>query len=199
MTAARAEALGARAVVGPVARLAAELGSLALKEGSAARVPADLARRPWRADVRRARPVADDRRAPLARRGATLQKPGANRYGRPVHVVDRGSPLPGYSATSTIVASTALILTNAKPCAGRILSVSAAVLSGCNDLKTAFGRTLDATTRHGIALVFTEVNGCRYCKAVHTFQQAARRSLSTAPALAKKAIEIPRQSQRRRP
>jgi hypothetical protein len=29
------------------------------------------------------------------------------------------------------------------------------------------GRTLDATTRHGIALVFTEVNGCR--KAVHTF------------------------------
>jgi AhpD family alkylhydroperoxidase len=71
------------------------------------------------------------------------------------------------------------------------------VLSGCNDLQTAFGRALDATTRHGIGLVFTEVNGCRYCKAVHTFaattfgkipadelelfQQAAPRSLSTAP------------------
>jgi AhpD family alkylhydroperoxidase len=70
------------------------------------------------------------------------------------------------------------------------------VLSGCNDLQTAFGRTLDAT-KHGIALVFTEVNGCPYCKAVHTFaattfgkipadelellQQAAPRSLSTAP------------------
>jgi hypothetical protein len=74
-----------------------------------------------------------------------------------VLVVDRDSPPPRYSGPSTIVASTALILTNAKPCAGRILSVSAAVLSGCNDLKTAFGRTLDATTRHGIALVFTEV------------------------------------------
>jgi hypothetical protein len=33
MTAAMAEALGARAVVGRVVRLAAELGSLALKEG----------------------------------------------------------------------------------------------------------------------------------------------------------------------
>ena len=43
MTAAMAEALGARAVVGPVARLAVELGSLALKEGFAAWVSADLA------------------------------------------------------------------------------------------------------------------------------------------------------------
>jgi AhpD family alkylhydroperoxidase len=51
--------------------------------------------------------------------------------------------------------------------------------------------------KDGVALVFTEVNGCRYCKAVHTFaatifgnipadelelfQQAAPRGLSTAP------------------
>jgi len=38
-----AEALGARAVVGPIARLAAELGSLALKEGFAAWVSGDIA------------------------------------------------------------------------------------------------------------------------------------------------------------
>jgi hypothetical protein len=38
-----AEALGARAAVGPVARQAAEVGSLALKEGFAAWVSADLA------------------------------------------------------------------------------------------------------------------------------------------------------------
>jgi AhpD family alkylhydroperoxidase len=75
--------------------------------------------------------------------------------------------------------------------------VSAAVLSWCNAVQTAFGRTLDATTRHGIALVFTEVNGCRCCKAIHTFaattfgkipadelelsELAAPRGLSTAP------------------
>jgi AhpD family alkylhydroperoxidase len=120
-----------------------------------------------------------------------------------VHVVDRDWPPPRYSATSTIVASTALILTNAKPCAERIFSVSAAVLSGRNDLQTAFGRTLDATTRLGIALVFTEVKGCRYCKAVHTFaattfgripadelelfRQAAPRS-STAPPPSRKGL-----------
>jgi uncharacterized peroxidase-related enzyme len=51
----------------------------------------------------------------------------------------------------------------------RVLSLSPAVLSGWNDLQTALGRTLDATTRHGIAHAVTEVNGCRYCKAVHTF------------------------------
>jgi hypothetical protein len=50
MTAAMAEALGARAVVGPGPRLAAELGSLALKEGFAAWVSADIADDPWRAD-----------------------------------------------------------------------------------------------------------------------------------------------------
>ena len=51
----------------------------------------------------------------------------------------------------------------------RVLSISPAVLDGWNDLQTELNRTLDATTRHGIAHAVTEVNGCRYCKAVHTF------------------------------
>ncbi|MBO0877846.1 MAG: carboxymuconolactone decarboxylase family protein [Pseudonocardia sp.] len=38
-----------------------------------------------------------------------------------------------------------------------------------NGLQTALSRTLDATTRHGIAHAVTEVNGCSYCKAIHTF------------------------------
>jgi hypothetical protein len=42
-----------------------------------------------------------------------------------------------------------MILTNAKPCAGRILSVSAALLSLCNDLQTAFGRA-DTRTAGGL-------------------------------------------------
>jgi AhpD family alkylhydroperoxidase len=69
-------------------------------------------------------------------------------------------------------------------------------------VQTAFGRILDATTRHCIALVFTEVNGCRYCKAIHTFaattfgkipadelelsELAAFRGLSTAPPLSRR-------------
>ena len=55
----------------------------------------------------------------------------------------------------------------------RALALSPAVLNGWSDLQTALSRTLDATTRHGIAHAVTEVNGCRYCKAIHTFTATA--------------------------
>lgn len=50
----------------------------------------------------------------------------------------------------------------------RALSTSQAVLNGQNDLQGALSRTLDATTRRCIAHAVAEVNGCRYCEAVHT-------------------------------
>lgn len=42
----------------------------------------------------------------------------------------------------------------------RALSLSPAVLNAVNGLQTALSRTLDATTRHGIAHAVTEANGC---------------------------------------
>ncbi|WP_433284393.1 carboxymuconolactone decarboxylase family protein [Pseudonocardia sp. CA-142604] len=51
----------------------------------------------------------------------------------------------------------------------RALSLSPAVLNGVSGLGTALSRTLDAITKHGIAHAVTEVNGCSYCKAIHTF------------------------------
>ncbi len=104
--AAMAEALGPRAVVGPVARLAAESARSrsrrALPPGCRLISPATSA-----SGCAPSSTGCDDRRAPRARRDAAPQKPGVNRYGRPEHVVDRDSPRARYSATSTIVASPA--------------------------------------------------------------------------------------------
>lgn len=51
----------------------------------------------------------------------------------------------------------------------RIMSVSPAVLTGFTGLQAALSRTLDAGTRHCIALAVTEINDCDYCTLAHLY------------------------------
>jgi alkylhydroperoxidase family enzyme len=49
------------------------------------------------------------------------------------------------------------------------LAVGPKALNALLDFKKAMVTTVDAATRQGIALAVTEVNGCNYCDAMHTW------------------------------
>ena len=51
----------------------------------------------------------------------------------------------------------------------RLLSASPAALAGFVGLRGALGGQLDRRTREAIALVVSEVNGCSYCLAAHSY------------------------------
>ena len=51
----------------------------------------------------------------------------------------------------------------------RLMSISPAVLTGFVGLQQPLSRTLDRRTRDAIALVVSEVNGCHYCLAAHSY------------------------------
>jgi uncharacterized peroxidase-related enzyme len=51
----------------------------------------------------------------------------------------------------------------------RLMALSPAVLIGHAQLQTSFAHALDVKTRVSIALTVSEVNGCDYCLASHTF------------------------------
>jgi uncharacterized peroxidase-related enzyme len=69
----------------------------------------------------------------------------------------------------------------------RLLATSPPVIEGVTSLQNALSRTLDAKTRHGIALVVSEVNGCGYCRRAHAFYS------STLGKMPKEEIELNRQ------
>src|ERR1700754_3325189 len=50
----------------------------------------------------------------------------------------------------------------------RVLGLSSNAIVGWAGLDGALGKTLDAKTRHGIALAVSQVNGCHYCISAHT-------------------------------
>jgi uncharacterized peroxidase-related enzyme len=51
----------------------------------------------------------------------------------------------------------------------RLMSISPAALTGWAGLMGALSKSLDVKTRDGIALAVSEVNGCDYCLAAHTY------------------------------
>jgi uncharacterized peroxidase-related enzyme len=51
----------------------------------------------------------------------------------------------------------------------RLMSLSPAVLTGWAALQSALSKTLDVKTRDGIALAVSEVDGCTYCLAAHSY------------------------------
>jgi uncharacterized peroxidase-related enzyme len=51
----------------------------------------------------------------------------------------------------------------------RLMSISPAALAGWAGLMSSLSKTLDVKTRDGIALVVSEVDGCHYCLAAHTY------------------------------
>jgi uncharacterized peroxidase-related enzyme len=51
----------------------------------------------------------------------------------------------------------------------RLMSRSPNVLNGWFNLMGSLGKTLDVKTRDGIALATSEVNGCNYCLAAHSY------------------------------
>ena len=55
----------------------------------------------------------------------------------------------------------------------RVMARSPHVLEGWWSLRESLFKTLDANTRHAVALAASEVNGCNYCLAVHS-QMAAK-------------------------
>jgi uncharacterized peroxidase-related enzyme len=55
----------------------------------------------------------------------------------------------------------------------RLMALSPAVLIGHAQLQTALAAALDLKTRVNIALAVSEVNGCDYCLASHTFHGLA--------------------------
>jgi uncharacterized peroxidase-related enzyme len=57
------------------------------------------------------------------------------------------------------------------------------VLAGWAGLQASLAHTLDARTREAIALATTEVNGCEYCMAAHTYG-ATRFTKSSAEEIA---------------
>lgn len=61
----------------------------------------------------------------------------------------------------------------------RIMANSPAVLEGYMNLSEALGKgTLDAATSERIALAISEINGCEYCLAAHTFLAKHKAKLS---------------------
>jgi uncharacterized peroxidase-related enzyme len=55
------------------------------------------------------------------------------------------------------------------PMVHRLMSISPAVLSGFVGLQSPLSKKLDARTRDAIALAVSEVNGCHYCLAAHSY------------------------------
>jgi uncharacterized peroxidase-related enzyme len=51
----------------------------------------------------------------------------------------------------------------------RLMSISPAVLKAFTSLQTTLSKTLDFQTRDAIALSVSEVNGCHYCVAAHSY------------------------------
>jgi uncharacterized peroxidase-related enzyme len=51
----------------------------------------------------------------------------------------------------------------------RLMSLSPAALAGWTGLQSQLMKTLDAKTRHAIALAVSEVDGCDYCLAAHSY------------------------------
>jgi uncharacterized peroxidase-related enzyme len=51
-------------------------------------------------------------------------------------------------------------------------------LRAVTDYQAQMSKSLDAKTRHGIALAVTEVNGCGYCKAAHSYYATGLGKLS---------------------
>jgi uncharacterized peroxidase-related enzyme len=51
----------------------------------------------------------------------------------------------------------------------RLLSISPNALAGWAALSDSLKQTLDARTREGMALAVSEVNGCDYCLAAHSY------------------------------
>jgi uncharacterized peroxidase-related enzyme len=51
----------------------------------------------------------------------------------------------------------------------RLLALSPVLLRAVTDYQAEMSKALDARTRHGIALAVTEVNGCEYCRAAHSY------------------------------
>ena len=51
----------------------------------------------------------------------------------------------------------------------RLMSISPAVLTGFIGMQKPLSGTLDRRTRDAIALVVSEVNGCHYCLAAHSY------------------------------
>lgn len=51
----------------------------------------------------------------------------------------------------------------------RTLSISPQALTGITEMQGALARTLDVRTRERIALAVSQVNGCHYCLAAHSY------------------------------
>jgi AhpD family alkylhydroperoxidase len=51
----------------------------------------------------------------------------------------------------------------------RLMSISPAALNGWASLMSSLSKTLDVKTRDGIALAVSEVDGCNYCLAAHSY------------------------------
>jgi uncharacterized peroxidase-related enzyme len=51
----------------------------------------------------------------------------------------------------------------------RLMSISPNVLTGFIDLQSSLAKTLDIKTRNTIALAVSEINGCGYCIAAHSY------------------------------
>jgi uncharacterized peroxidase-related enzyme len=60
----------------------------------------------------------------------------------------------------------------------RMLAASPILLRAVTDYQAQMSKSLDAKTRHGIALAVTEVNGCGYCKAAHSYYATSLGKLS---------------------
>jgi uncharacterized peroxidase-related enzyme len=60
----------------------------------------------------------------------------------------------------------------------RMLATSPILLRAVTDYQAQMSKSLDAKTRHGIALAVTEVNGCGYCKAAHSYYATSLGKLS---------------------
>jgi uncharacterized peroxidase-related enzyme len=60
----------------------------------------------------------------------------------------------------------------------RMLATSPILLRAVTDYQAQMSKSLDAKTRHGIALAVTEVNGCGYCKAAHSYYATGLGKLS---------------------
>jgi uncharacterized peroxidase-related enzyme len=51
----------------------------------------------------------------------------------------------------------------------RLMAQSPVLLRAVTQYQAEMSKALDAKTRHGIALAVTEVNGCEYCRAAHSY------------------------------
>jgi uncharacterized peroxidase-related enzyme len=60
----------------------------------------------------------------------------------------------------------------------RLMAMSPIFLRAVTEYQAEMSKALDAKTRHGIALAVTEVNGCEYCRAAHSYYAATLGKLS---------------------